>query len=74
MLRVHSHAHGDGRVSYPIAFLVFLPGHVPVQLKVLYTRAVGALCTAFAVGRHIALDDADDLDDDWLEAQLSACS
>ena len=31
---MHKVLHVDGRVTFPIAFIVFLPENVPVHLKV----------------------------------------
>ena len=38
ILYIHKVAHSDGRVQYPIAFIVYLPDQMPVHLKVMYTR------------------------------------
>lgn len=34
ILYMHKVEHDDGRVQYPIAFIVYLPDNVPVNLKV----------------------------------------
>jgi len=70
VLHIHEFAHKDGRVSYPIAFVMFMPENIPVQLKVLYTRPVSKLCETFSVNKHFALDDPESLDQEWLEVQL----
>jgi len=66
ILYMHKVQHRDGRVQYPIAFIVFLPDNVPVHLKVLYTRPIVTLCDTFKVAKHLALEDPDDLDEEWL--------
>lgn len=70
ILHIHEVGHRDGRKTFPIAFILFLPSHVPVHKKVLYTRPVSDLCTKFAVNKHITLEDPEDLDVEWLEKQL----
>ena len=52
---MHQVVHRDGRTSYPIAFLVYMPDHIPVHLKVLYTRPVVELADSFKVARHFTL-------------------
>ena len=70
ILHIHEVDHRDGRKTFPIAFILFLPSHVPVHKKVLYTRPVSDLCAKFAVNKHITLEDPEDLDVEWLEKQL----
>jgi len=70
VLYIHKYAHRDGRVQFPIAFLLFMPDNIPVHSKVLYTRPVAELVQAFAVNKHIALDDPETLETEWLEQKL----
>ena len=70
VLYIHKVAHRDGRVQYPIGFFLYLPDHVPVHLKVLYTRPVVELAESFKVARHFTLDDPEDLTEAWLEEQM----
>jgi len=70
VLYIHKVAHRDGRVQYPIAFIVWMPEGIPVHLKVMYTRPVVVLVENFQVNKHITLDDPEDLTDEWLEKQL----
>lgn len=70
VLYIHKVAHRDGRVQYPIAFFLFMPDHVPVHLKVLYTRPVVELADTFKVARHFTLDDPENLTEEWLEEML----
>lgn len=70
VLYIHEHKHADGRTQLPIAFILFMPPSVPVDLKVLYTRPVMSLVNDFKVNKHFSLDDADTLDVTWLDEQL----
>ena len=70
VLHIYKKVHDHGRVSFPIAFLLFLPHSVPASLKVLYTRPVSGLCDAFSVSKYFPLDDAEDLDANWLESKF----
>ena len=120
LLYIHKVVHRDGRTSYPIAFLVFMPETMPPHLKVMYTRPVVTLTDTFKVRqtegtqhvhvnahfhtlhvdpelsrwhecaytdpsdatyllthvltsqvpKHIPLEDAEDLTDEWLEEKL----
>ena len=36
----------------------------------MYTRPIVTLCDTFKVNKHFALDDPDDLDEEWLMKQL----
>ena len=38
LLFIHKQTHTDGRTTYPISFIVFMPENVPAHLKVVYTR------------------------------------
>jgi len=70
LLYIHKVVHNDGRTSYPIAFLVFMPETMPPHLKVMYTRPVVTLTDTFKVPKHIPLEDAEDMTDEWLEEKL----
>jgi len=70
LLYIHKVAYADGRVQYPIAFMVFLPETMPTHLKVMYTRPVVTLTDTFKVPKHIMLDDPEDLTAEWLEERL----
>ena len=70
ILYIHKVAHSDGRVQYPIAFIVYLPDQMPVHLKVMYTRPVVELTSKFQVARHVTLDDPETLTVEWLEEVL----
>ena len=62
--------HSDGRVQYPIAFMVYLPDQLPIHLKVMYTRPVTNLAATFKVNKHIMLDEPETLTLEWLNEQL----
>ena len=70
LLYIHTVKHSDGRVQYPIAFLLYMPDQIPAHLKVMYTRPVVNLVTAFRVNRHLVLDDPETLTVEWLNEQL----
>uniref|UniRef100_A0A7S3AKH9 ADF-H domain-containing protein n=1 Tax=Haptolina ericina TaxID=156174 RepID=A0A7S3AKH9_9EUKA len=70
LLYIHKVAHRDGRVQFPISFIVYLPENIPVHLKVLYTRPIVTLCDTFKVNKHFPIDDPDDLDEEWLMKHL----
>jgi len=70
LLYIHKFAHRDGRVQYPIAFVLFMPSQIPLELKVLYTRPVTELTGTFAVNRHHVLDDCEDFTAEWIENKL----
>ena len=70
LLYIHKVAHSDGRVQYPIAIFLYMPTHVPVHLKVLYTRPVVELAESFKVARHFTLEEPEDLTEEWLEENL----
>jgi DNA repair exonuclease SbcCD ATPase subunit len=70
VLHIHKKTHPDGRVQYPIAFLLFMPNSTPASLKMLYTRPVAALCKTFVVNKHFALTEPDELDADWLDGKF----
>ena len=70
ILYIHKVAHSDGRVQYPIAFMVYLPDQLPVHLKVMYTRPVVELAEKFQVARHFTLDEPETLTEEWLEEKL----
>jgi len=70
VLYIHKVAHRDGRVQYPICFIVYMPENIPVTLKVMYTRPIVVLCDTFKVNKHFPLEDGDDLDDEWVMRHL----
>ena len=70
LLYIYKFAHADGRVQFPIAFVLLMPEQTPLELKVLYTRPVVSLCDTFKVNKHFPLDDPEDFDADWLETKL----
>jgi len=71
LLYIHTLRHSDGRVQYPIAFIVFLPESMPAHLKVMYTRPVVDLAeSTFKVPKHIMLEEPEDLTSECLEKQL----
>ena len=70
MLYIHTVKHADGRVQYPMCFILFMPDQLPVHLKVMYTRPVVNLANTFRVNRHLVLDDPEDLDAAWLNEHL----
>ena len=70
VLHIHKVAHSDGRVQYPIAFMLYMPDHTPVHLKVMYTRPLPSLAEEFKVARHFVLADPDDLDEEMLLENL----
>jgi hypothetical protein len=70
LLYIHKVVHRDGRTSYPIAFIVYMPEHLPAHLKVMYTRPVVSLAETFKVARHVTLDDPEDLSAEWIEEKL----
>ena len=70
VLHIYKFEHRDGRVQYPICFIVFMPQNIPTHLKVLYTRPVADLCDKFKVNRQHTLDDPEDLDPEWIEKKL----
>jgi hypothetical protein len=71
VLYIHEVKHSDGRVQYPVAFMLYMPNHTPVDQKVLYTRPVVPLSEEFKVPKHIVLEELEDLDTEWLEKQLN---
>lgn len=71
LLFIHKQSHTDGRVSYPIAFIVFMPPNVPASLKMMYTRLVPALVEKFRVAKQFSLSDPEDLTTEWLEEKLA---
>ena len=70
LLYIHKVAHSDGRVQYPIAFILYMPDQLPVHLKVMYTRPVTNLAATFKVNKHIMLDEPETLTLEWLNEQL----
>ena len=48
LLYIHKFAHKDGRVQYPIAFVLFMPPTIKLELKVLPHMAGGASAVAGA--------------------------
>lgn len=44
----------------------FFPTRSTVRTQVLYTRPIVTLCDTFKVAKHLALEDPDDLDEEWL--------
>ena len=57
-------------MHYPMSFILYLPEGVPDDVRATYTRPVAALCGIFKVDKHFALEDAAEMDEDWLVEQL----
>jgi len=70
LLYIHKVSHSDGRMQYPLCFLLYMPDQLPVHLKVMYTRPVVDLAATFKVNRHFMLDDPETLTTEWLNTQL----
>jgi len=71
VLFIHKLTHTDGRTTYPISFIVFMPENVPAHLKVMYTRPIPMITETFKVNKHFTLEDPEDLDLEWLEAKIA---
>ncbi|KAI1306247.1 hypothetical protein EDD11_004833 [Mortierella claussenii] len=62
--------HDDGRISYPLVFLYYTPRGVKPELNMLYASAKTHFQNKLGLGKAFDLQDAEDLDDDWLRARL----
>ena len=71
LLYIHKQKHSDGRTTYPICFVVFIPQNVPAHYKVMYTRPIPQCVEEFKVNKHYSLEDPEDLDVEWLEARIA---
>ena len=72
LLYVHKVQHKDGRVHYPMSFILFLPEGITDDARATYARPVATLCGIFKVDKHFELEDASELDEQWLVEQLHA--
>ena len=70
LLYIHTLKHADGRIQYPLAFIMHMPDSTDAKLKVMYTRACPTLTKMFGVNKHVTLEDAEDLDEEWLANAL----
>lgn len=71
VLFIHKLTHSDGRTTFPISFIVFMPENVPAHLKMMYTRPIPLMVDTFKVNKHFTIEDPEDLDLEWLEAKIA---
>ena len=74
VLYIHELKTSDGRKTFPISFIMFMPEGVPAHFKVMYTRPIPTLCETFKVNKHYTLEDPEDLDLEWLEDRIAGKS
>ena len=74
LLYIHKQKTSDGRTVFPIVFVVYIPQNVPAHSKVMYTRPIPTLVETFKVNKHFTLEDAEDLDVEWVEHRLAGKS
>jgi Cofilin/tropomyosin-type actin-binding protein len=63
--------HADGRKSYPLVFIYYIPPGCNPELNMLYSSTKLPLTRLFNIQKEFELRDQEDLTEEWLKKKLS---
>ncbi|MDP2436912.1 MAG: glia maturation factor [archaeon] len=63
--------HSDGRKSYPLVFLYYIPDGCNPELNMLYSSTKVDLSTKLNIQKEFEVRDAEDLTEKWLKDKLA---
>ncbi|CAL4086241.1 unnamed protein product, partial [Meganyctiphanes norvegica] len=62
--------HGDGRISFPMAFIFFTPRDCKPQLQMMYAGSHNYLIKECDLTKVFQIRDLEELDDEWITNHL----
>lgn len=61
---------GEGRVTFPLVFMFYIPSNAAPQWNMLYTRGKLQLMNRLSVTKGFDLREAEELSPSWVEEQV----
>mmetsp|Transcript_13756 Transcript_13756/g.20748 ORF Transcript_13756/g.20748 Transcript_13756/m.20748 type:complete len:141 (+) Transcript_13756:197-619(+) len=67
----YAQTHSDGRKSFPLLFLYYMPSGCNPELNMLYASTKIQLTSKLNIQKEFEVRNADDLTEEWLKKKLS---